>query len=81
MSTLASGKMDKYEYLASEEIPTCDQICITEQAKLTYSPLGKSLEKQSKTIQYQGERQINAIEKRFEKQLFDTDQNQSVLCF
>ena len=73
--------MDKYEYLAGEEIPTSDQIWITEQAKLTYSPLGKALEKQSKTIQYQGERQINAIEKRFEKQLFDTDQNQSVLCF
>ena len=73
--------MDKYEYLAGEEIPTSDQIWITEQAKLTYSPLGKALEKQSKTIQYQGERQINAIEKRFDKQLFDTDQNQSVLCF
>ena len=73
--------MDKYEYLAGEEIATSDQIWITEQAKLTYSPLGKALEKQSKTIQYQGERQINAIEKRFEKQLFDTDQNQSVLCF
>ena len=72
--------MDKYEYLAGEEIPTSDQIWITEQAKLTYSPLGKALEKQSKTIQYQGERQINAIEKRFEKQLFDADQNQSVLC-
>ena len=72
--------MDKYEYLAGEEIATSDQIWITEQAKLTYSPLGKALEKQSKTIQYQGERQINAIEKRFEKQLFDADQNQSVLC-
>ena len=55
--------MDKYEYLAGEEIPTSDQIWITEQAKLTYSPLGKALEKQSKTIQYQGERQIMQLKK------------------
>ena len=31
---------------------------ITEQAKFTYSPLGKSFEKQLKTIENQGEKQI-----------------------
>ena len=31
---------------------------ITEQAKFTYSPLGKSFEKQIKTIENQGEKQI-----------------------
>ena len=34
-----------------------------EQAKFTYSPLGKALENQTKTIQSQGENQIKAIEK------------------
>ena len=34
-----------------------------EQAKFTYSPLGKALEKQTKTIESQGENQIKAIEK------------------
>ena len=34
---------------------------IIEQAKFTYSPLGKSFEKQTKTIKDQGEKQIKAI--------------------
>ena len=32
------------------------------QAKFTYSPQGKAFEKQIKTIEYQGERQIKAIQ-------------------
>ena len=39
-----------------------------EEAKFTYSPLGKTLEKQTKTIEDQGEKQIKAIEEH-EKQL------------
>ena len=35
---------------------------LTEQAKFTYSPLGKAFEKQIKTIAYQGEKQIKAIQ-------------------
>ena len=38
ISTLSSGKIDKYEYLAGDEILTSDQTRITEQAKFTYSP-------------------------------------------
>ena len=34
---------------------------ITEQAKFTYSLLGKAFEKQIKTIEDQGEKQINAF--------------------
>ena len=34
---------------------------IIEQAKFTYSPLGKAFEKQIKTIEDQGEKQIKAI--------------------
>ena len=35
---------------------------ITEQAKFTYSPLGKAFDKQTKTIKDQGEKQIKAIQ-------------------
>ena len=35
---------------------------IIEQAKFTYSPLGKYFEKQTKTIEDQGEKQIKAIQ-------------------
>ena len=51
ISALLSSKMDKYEYLTGEKILSPDQIRIIEQAKLTYSPLGKALEKQSKTTE------------------------------
>ena len=35
---------------------------IIEQAKFTYSPLGKAFEKQVKTIEDQGKKQVNALE-------------------
>ena len=41
-STLSSGKIDKYEYLTGEEILPSNQQRIIEQAKFTYSPLGKN---------------------------------------
>ena len=49
VSWLSSGKIDKYEYLAGEEILPSDQSKITEQAKFTYSLLGKALEKQKQS--------------------------------
>ena len=62
ISALSSGKIDKYEYLTGEEILPSNQQQIIEQAKLTYSPLGKAFEKQIKTIEDQGEEQIKAIQ-------------------
>ena len=59
---LASGKIDKYEYLTGEEILPSDQRRVIEQAKFTYSLLGKAFEKQIKTIEVQGEKQIKALE-------------------
>ena len=41
-----------------------------EQAKFTYFPLGKALEKQTNAIEDQREKQIRAINSRFEKTLF-----------
>ena len=49
ISTLSSGKIDKYEFLTGEE--TSDQSKIIEQAKFTYFPPGKPFEKQIKTIE------------------------------
>ena len=47
---LSSGKIRKYEYLTSENILQSNQQQIIEQAKFTYSRLGKAFEKQIKTI-------------------------------
>ena len=62
ISALSSGKLDKYEYLTGEEILPSNQQQITQQAKFNYSPLGKALEKQIKTIKDQGEKQVVALE-------------------
>ena len=59
ISALSSGKIDKYEYLTGEEILPSNQQQIIEQAKFTYSLFGKVFEKQTKTIEDQGEKQSN----------------------
>ena len=59
---LSSGKVDKYEYLTGEEIFPSNQQQIIEQAKFTDSPLGKTSEKQIKTIKDQGEKQVKTIQ-------------------
>ena len=45
ISALSSGKIDKYKYLTGEEILPSNQQQIVEQAKFTYSPLGKAFQK------------------------------------
>ena len=45
---LSSGKIDKYEYLRGEQILPSNKKQITEQAKFTYSPLGKAFKEQAK---------------------------------
>ena len=62
ISALSSGKLDKYEYLTGEEILPSNQQQIIQQAKFNYSPLGKVFEKQRKTIEDQGEKQVKAIQ-------------------
>ena len=51
ISPLSSEKIDKYEYLTGEEILPSDQKRVIEEAKFTYSPLGKALEKQTETTE------------------------------
>ena len=60
ISALLSGKIDKYECLTGEEILPSNQQQIIEQAKLTYSRLEKTFEKQTKTIEDQAKKQIDA---------------------
>ena len=50
ISALSSGKIDKYEYLTGEEILPSNQHQIIEQAKFTYSPLGKAFENKQKLL-------------------------------
>ena len=61
ISALSSGKIHKYEYLTGEDILPSNQQQIIEQAKFTYSPLGKAFEKQIKTIEDQGQKQVEAL--------------------
>ena len=62
ISALSSNKIGKYEYLTGEKILPSNQKQIIEQAKYTYSPLGKAFEKQIKTIEDQGKKQVKALE-------------------
>ena len=73
ISALSSGKLGKYEYLTGEEILPSNQRQIIEQAKFTYSPLGKAFGKQTKTIKDQGKKQVKAIQDN--KQLFNINKD------
>ena len=62
ISAVLSGKNDKYEYLTGEEILPSDPSRVTEQPMFTYIPLGKTFEKQIKTLEEQGRKQVEALE-------------------
>ena len=49
ISVLPSGKIRKCEYLTGEDILPSNRQQIIEQAKFSYSPLGKAFEKQIET--------------------------------
>ena len=74
ISALSSGKINKYEYLTSEQILPSNQRKIIERDKFTYSPLCKAFEKQTKAVEDQGEKQAKAI-KDNKKQLANTNAN------
>ena len=60
-SASSSGKIEKYEYLTGEEILPSNQKQIIEQAKCTDTPLGKTFEKQIKTVEDQGKKQVDTL--------------------
>ena len=81
ISSKSSDKFFKYEYLTGEDILPSNQQQIIEKAKFTYSPLGKAFEKQIKTIEDQGKKQVDALEnlkpKEETKPIEDKSNNQS----
>ena len=79
ISALSSGKIVKYEYLTGEEILPSNQQQIIEQAKFTYSPFGKAFEKQTKTIEDKGEKQIKAIQDNRKQLIGDDDYKNKLL--
>ena len=58
ISALSSGKIDKHEYLTGKEILPSNQQQIIEQAKFTYSPLGKAFENQIKKLKIKGKNKL-----------------------
>ena len=56
ISSLSSDKTHKYEYLTWKDIVPSSNQQIIEQARFTYSPLGKAFNKQIKTIEDQGKK-------------------------
>ena len=69
ISALSSGKIDKIEYLTGEETLPPDQRRGIEQAKFAYSPVGKTFEKQTKTIEDRGKKQVEALKSLTEEEL------------
>ena len=61
ISALSSGKIHEYEYLTGEDILPSNQQQIIEQSRFTYSLLEKAFEKPIKTIEDQGEKQVDAL--------------------
>ena len=61
VSALSSRKIHKYEYLTGEDILPSNQQQVIEQAKISYSPLGKAFEKRAKTIEDQGQKQVEVL--------------------
>ena len=61
ISALSSGKIDKYKYLTGDKILPSHPSRILVQANFTYSPLGKAFEKQIKTIEDQGIKQVKTL--------------------
>ena len=76
---MSSGEIGKYGYLTGEEILPSNQQQIIEQAKFTYSPLGKAFEKQTKTIDNKGEKQIKAIQDNRKQLTSDDDYKNKLL--
>ena len=61
ISALSSRKLHKYEYLTVEDILPSAQQQIIDRTKFIYSPLGKAFDKQIKTIEDQGKKQVDAL--------------------
>ena len=73
ISALLSGKTNEYEYLTGEGILPSQQNRMIGQAKFTYSPFGKTFKRETKTIEDQGENEVEAI-KEYGKQIIESNE-------
>ena len=78
ISELSLGEFDKYAFHMGEEILPSDHSRIIEQAKFTYSLLGKFFEKETKTIEEQGEKQIKALEEHGKELVKSSGEKESI---
>ena len=69
--------MNKYECLTGEEVLPSNQKQIIEQTKCTCSHLGKAFEKQTKTIEDQGKKQVDTLKILKPKELEAVKDNKS----
>ena len=72
-SALSSWKIDKYESLTGEEMLLTDQKRVIKQAKLTYFPLEKKFEIQTKRLKRKEEKQVKALKALMEEELESTE--------
>ena len=79
ISALSSDKIHKYQYLTGEDVLPSNQQQIIEQARFNYSPLGKAFEKQIKTIEDQGKKQVDALKVLEPKATESTSNNKPVI--
>ena len=68
VSALSSTKIDRYEFLTGKTILP-NQRGVVWQTKFPYSPLGKAFEKQTKTIEEQGKKPVEALKAWTEEEL------------
>ena len=61
VSPISSDKIHKHEYLLGDKILPFDHSRIIQQAKFTYSTLGKAFEKQINTIEDQGRKEVESL--------------------
>ena len=66
---ILTEKQQKYQLYRLEILPSGESRII-KQEKFAYSPLGKAFEKQMKTIEGQGKKQIDAISNQIKGQRF-----------
>ena len=57
---LSSGEINKYKFFTRKEILPFNRNQMMDQATFTYSPFGKTLEKQPEALEKHGEKQIGA---------------------
>ena len=59
-SALSSSEINKYKFFTCKEILPFNRNQMMDQATFTYSPFGKTLEKQPEALEKHGEKQIEA---------------------